>query len=217
MPPAQLTAAQSRAIEKHVQKHVGPLDMVLHEIFSDGIHLDVIPVEPSKKRPFKTFVTMGMSAVPMETPKGSGAPRRLELCVVLPPDWPTDDKSLARDDGRYDWPIGGLKSLARYPHEVGTYFDIGHTTVTSDPPKPFVKSCKFMAWMILPPLSFSPQFFELTSTKFSARVLQVMPIYREELEFKLKEGAEAMFDRFEAIGLDVACGCDPGRPNACKR
>src|SRR4051812_14374162 len=110
-PPAQLTTVQMEAIGAHIEKYVGKHDNVLHEIISEGIHLDVIPIEPFKKNRAKTFVTMGMSARPMKVPSRQ-IPSRAELCVVLPEEWPTDQKSLSAPGGKNYWPIRGLKEVA---------------------------------------------------------------------------------------------------------
>jgi len=48
-------------IEKHIERFVGPIEKVFHELVSDLVHLDLYHVKPGPERPFHTFVTCGMS------------------------------------------------------------------------------------------------------------------------------------------------------------
>lgn len=213
--PEFLTEKQMTAIEKHVEKHVGKCDGVWHEIASDGVHLDILPAKPTKKHPFKTLVTMGMSAVPMHVPKGYPGPTRLELCVVLPPDWPTDEKGLKAKGNRNWWPVAGLKELGRLPCTFETFLDVGHTVPNGDPPEPFAASCKFVCWMVMPLLSLPEKFGLLSLPRFKVQFLQIIPLYEEEMNLKLAEGIDALLDRFEEAVLDPVLLCDPKRRNVC--
>lgn len=214
-PPVQLTSRQMQAVERHATKHAGPFKTVLHEIFSEGIHLDVLPIAPTRKNPFHTFVTMGMSAVPMTTPAGYDAPRRAELCVVLPPEWKTDERSMDLRSGEWYWPIQGLKHLGRLPSSYDTFLDFGHTVPNGDPPEAFNAKCRFVCWMVVPPLSFKPGFSVLKAGGFTARFMQIIPLFREEMEHKLEFGAESLFDRFAELEVDPVRLCDPRRVNVC--
>ncbi len=216
-PPRCLTEKQMKAVEDHVSKHVGNFKMVLHEVISEGIHLDVIPVEPIKSRPFKTFVTMGTSAVPMAVPPGYEGPDRIELAVVLPPEWPTDAESFKAPGELHYWPIRWLKNLGRLPSDFDTYLGVGHTVPNGEPPEPLGKGCKFVCWMLVPPLSFKPGFSMLKSRGFSVEFLQIIPLYLEEMELKLNEGVEVLWDRFADAAIDPTLLCDPERPNVAKR
>ena len=51
-----------------VQRHLGPIDKVWHEILSDTVHLDVHHLPPSPGRNYHTLVTTGMSDLPMNAP-----------------------------------------------------------------------------------------------------------------------------------------------------
>ncbi len=167
-------------------------------------------------RPFKTFVTMGMSAVPMKTPKDYSGPKRAELVVVLPPDWPTDEESLAKQGDEFSWPISWLKRVARMPSDFGTYVDDGHTVPNGDPPTPFAKSCGFVCWMVAPPVSFREAFERLGRGPRSVRFFQIVPLYREEMEIKLREGVGRLIELFAHAEQDFVGMVDPGRPNVAK-
>lgn len=57
-------------ISDHIEKYVGKIDMVFHEIVSDQVHIDVHWVKPTEERPFHTLITSGMSDKEMTTPDG---------------------------------------------------------------------------------------------------------------------------------------------------
>lgn len=214
-PPMELSPKAMAAVEKHVEKHVGRFTMVLHEPISTGVHLDVLPVPATKKRPFHTFVTMGMSAAPMTIPEGWDATPFAELCVVLPPEWKTDEKAMTQPGGRWFWPIQGLKQLARLPSSFDSFLDHGHTVPNGDPPEPFGVGCPFVCWMVIPTVSFTEAFSTMGRGKGLTRFFQIMPLFRDEMEFKLEHGPEALWNRFAEADLDPARLCDPKRPSAC--
>ena len=78
------------SIEQHIEKHVGPIETVYHEIISDQIHLDVLIVPATDAKPYHMLVTSGVSDLPMTLPEGIDHPDRVELLVALPPTWPLD-------------------------------------------------------------------------------------------------------------------------------
>ena len=52
-------------ISAHVEKHLGKIQTVLHELVSDAVHVDVHVVSPTLEFPFARLVTSGMSDLPM--------------------------------------------------------------------------------------------------------------------------------------------------------
>lgn len=213
---ATLTAAQMLAVEKHVEKHMGAFDQVLHEIVSERIHLDLLPSPATKKRPFHVYVTMGMSALPMTIPDGQEAPPRAELVLVLPGSWKTDQKAFAAKGERWWWPIRGLKDCAKLPCTYDTFLSYGHT-VGSNEEGTMAPGCPFVSWLVVPVLSFGDHVHELKSKKWSegaVQFMQIIPLTKAELDFKLEHGLDALFDKLEASGVDPVDLCDPKRPSA---
>ncbi len=47
-------------ISEHIEKHIGPIDMVWHEIVSHLVHIDVHHIRPSDTFDFHVLVTSGM-------------------------------------------------------------------------------------------------------------------------------------------------------------
>lgn len=201
-----------QAIGDHIERHLGKIQMVFHEIVSDLVHIDLHWVKPRAGRPFNTLVTSGMSDRPMTTPPEAGGFRFAELLINLPPSWPMTQH--AWSDERHYWPVRLLKTLARLPHEYETWLCMDHT-IGEPHGEPYHSTTRQNCALIAPCLS-APRDFHFLEISPSKRVnfFSVLPLYPEEVEFKLKHGPDALFDRFETAG--VRDGIDPLRPNTVK-
>ena len=200
-------------IDGHIERHVGPVGMVFHEGVSDVVHVDIHHVEPSPDRPFHTLVTSGMSDLPMTPPEEVSSCSHAELVALLPPSWPLSQEAF-EDEDTY-WPLRQLKFLARLPHEYSTWLWAEHTVPNGNPPECFAPSTKLCCAYLLPAISL-PDDFTVLDAPDGRRIafFAFIPLYREEMEYKLKAGSDALLDRFERAGVgDVI---DPQRPNVCR-
>jgi len=214
----ELAMGDSENIERisdHIERHIGPIDNIFHELISDLVHIDVHVVAPTETRPFYTLVTSGMSDKPMNAPKGLEDLRFAELMICLPPDWPMSQEAWKQHEDAY-WPIYSLKFLARFPHEYQTWLWATHTVPNGDPPAPFAKNTELCCAMLMPPLTGGDQFNELRIDDHKTiHFFGIIPITRDEMEFKLKHGAEALIDGFERNQVSEIL--DPGRPSSLKK
>lgn len=184
-------------IEKHIERHLGDYAIVWHEIVSDLVHIDVHVVPPSKKRPFYTLVTSGMSDKPMKVPKGAGELRYAELMLCLPPSWPMEEKD--RKNPRNWWPIEFLKFLARLPHQYDTWLYWGHT-IPRDEQASCFPGTKLCCALIGPPSHAPEKFQQLkVSAKKTINFYAVYFLYREEMELKMEQGFEALGECLEKV------------------
>ncbi|WP_322509435.1 suppressor of fused domain protein [Anaerolinea sp.] len=188
-------------IQQHVERFIGKVDMVYHEIISDLVHLDIFLVNPTPERNFFTLVTSGMSQRPMKAPPGAEKFQYAELMICLPSYWLLTDEAL--QDETFYWPIRQLKTLARFPHEYDTWLWYGHTIANGEPARPFARNTKFSGIILgLPVLSPQDSWtLEITENK-TVFFLSVIPLYRDEMEMKLKKGSEDLFERFDQQGVN---------------
>lgn len=199
-------------LEQHIEKFVGEIDLVYHELLSDLVHVDVHHIKASATRPFHTIVTTGMSDKKMNAPEGGAEYAEVMLC--LPASWPLSDEAF-KDERNY-WPIRILKYLARFPHEYDTWLDWGHTIPNGDPPERFNEHVGFTGTILSPPIMFPSEFMtaELRPDKL-VKFLAVIPLYSEEMQLKLRDGAEALYDRFDKYKVSELI--DPNRKNVAKK
>lgn len=202
-------AVHLEEIEAHVAKHIGPISTVLHEIVSDLVHLDVLVIEATEERPFHTLVTSGVSDLPMAVPDGLEEERRVELLITLPADWPLTMEAF--QDERHYWPVRWLKKIGRLPHEYGTWIGWGHTIPNGDPPVP-IADTRFAGVLLMPPYFLPADFFRLkTTTGETVTFYQLMALHTDEMDLKLREGADALEALLEKN--DVGMVVDPRRPS----
>ena len=196
-------------MDRHIGRRVGKVETVLHELVSDELHIDVHHVPSSKERPFEVLVTSGMSELPMNTGEPGGSGAYAELVALLPAGWPLNSEAFADEDNY--WPIRLLKSLARFPHKANTWIGFGHTIANEgEPPTPYAESVPFRAAMLAPSMSLGEKFFKMKGPKRRETFFwSVVPLYWEELQFKLENGADALLDRFDEAG--VSDRVDPAR------
>lgn len=205
--------ACTEAISRHIELHLGEIETVFHELVADRVHLDVHVVRPSKDLPFWRLVTSGMSDLPMRVPENAETPRFAELIITLPENWKLDAEAFKEED--WYWPLRLLKGLARLPHLYETWLGWGHTIPNGDPARPYASNTQLSGAIILPSRMTSESFDLLRiSADKEIAFLAVVPLYEEEMQYKLDKGTRALIERFEARGLDEAV--DPRRPNAVK-
>lgn len=202
------------AISEHIQRHIGPVEMVFHELISDLVHIDVHWVRPTSERPFHTLITSGMSDKAMTVPEGAEELRYCELVICLPAAWPLDMDSL-RQEANY-WPVRWLKKMARMPHEYRTWLGVFHTVPNGDPPQPLGPGTKLCYCCFLPPLLADGEFGTLSlDDERTIHFLALVPLYREEMAFKLKFGMEKLIDRFDEAKVNELLNVR--RRNVCRR
>ena len=209
--PEVYTEEEMEAVEGHIEQYFGKFENVFHELVSPDIHVDICVVPPSEERDYCTLVTMGMGAHRMNVPEELAEYKleRAELAIALPADWKLDQESMK--DEKWYWPIRLLKSLARLPIASDTWLGFGHTM---DNEEDFAKDTKLCAAILTGPqdtedgseVCFLPSGEEVN-------FYQVIPLYRDELEYKLAHDADALLGKMNGISFVV----EPDRQDAITR
>ena len=210
--PEVYTEEEMSAIEEHIKNTFGEFEHVFHELVSPDIHVDICMVPPSKERSYYTLVTMGMGAHRMNVPEELAEYKleRAELAIALPPDWKLDEESLK--DERWYWPIGLLKVLARLPISGDTWLGFGHTM---DKQSPFAENTTLCGALLVGPQDVVWNGGEVCTLPSGEEVnfYQIIPLYRNELKYKLEHDADALLEKMAGISFVV----NPTRQNAITR
>lgn len=206
--PELYTEEEMSTIEQHIKRTFGEFDYVFHELVSPDIHVDICVVPPSEKRNYYTLVTMGMGAHRMNVPEELTEYKleRAELAIALPANWKLDERSMAEE--QWYWPIRLLKVLARLPIASDTWLGWGHTM---DNQEVFAENTRLCA-AILVGLQNTGEGGYLCQLPDGTEVnfYQVIPLYREELEYKLEHDADALIEQMAEVDFVV----HPDRPNS---
>ena len=209
--PEVYTEEEMEAVEGHIQQYFGKFENVFHELSSPDIHVDICVVPPSEERDYYTLVTMGMGAHRMNVPEELAEYKleRAELAIALPGNWKLKHEDLKNE--RWYWPIRLLKTLARLPIASDTWLGFGHTMDNEDD---FAKDTKLCAAMLTGPQDTEDgsEVCILPSGE-EVNFYQVIPLYRDELEYKLAHDADALLDKMNGISFVV----EPDRQDAITR
>ena len=194
-------------IEEHIKEYYGEFPTVFHEITSKDIVCDIACIPPTEERNFFTLVTMGMGAHVMNIPDSLPADEngRAELLICLPPDW-----KLGENGEEWFWPISLLKDLAKLPINSNSWLGWGHSV---DHRNELSSTTKFCASLLLYPEGV-PEDAEYCTLPNGDRVnfFEVIPMYREEMNFKINNNTKALLERMKDVGHVV----DIDRPNCCE-
>ena len=209
--PEVYTEEEMEAVEGHIQQYFGKVENVFHELVSPDIHVDICMVPPTEERDYCTLVTMGMGAHRMNVPEELVEYKleRAELAIALPADWKLDQESMK--DEKWYWPIRLLKSLARLPINCDSWLGHGHTVENREP---FADNTKLCTATLIGPQD-TEDGSEVCTLPGGEEVnfYQVIPLYEDELDYKLEHDVDALLNKMRGISFVV----NPTRQNAITR
>lgn len=193
-------------LEEHIKEYYGDFPTVFHEISSPDIHCDVYIIPPNDEKNFYTLMTVGMGAHLMNIPDDLEASEygRAELLICLPPDW-----KVGENKEEWFWPISLLKSLSRLPINSNTWLGWGHSV---DNQQTYAENTELCGSLLIYPENVEDG-AEYCNLPNGDRVnfFEVIPIYREEMNFKIDNGTTALLERMQQVSPIV----DISRPNCC--
>jgi hypothetical protein len=181
--------------EAFVDEHFGPYDKVLHEIVSPDIHLDIIMNPPTADFPFYRMVTMGVGAFRMNVPAElrKYELEHTELIMYLPGNWNIESSQ----ESDY-WPIRMMKTIGRLAINCDTWIGHGHTIHGNAEMSPLGENTKQNCILLFQAMDMRYQELNLRlSSGKKINFYQMYPIYQEELEYKMANSFDALFDLFE--------------------
>ena len=209
--PEVYTEEEMEAVEGHIQQYFGKVENVFHELVSPDIHVDICMVPPTEERDYCTLVTMGMGAHRMNVPEELVEYKleRAELAIALPADWKLDQESMK--DEKWYWPIRLLKSLARLPINCDSWLGHGHTVENREP---FADNTKLCTATLIGPQG-TEDGSEVCTLPGGEEVnfYQVIPLYEDELDYKLEHDTDALLNKMRGISFVV----NPTRQDAITR
>lgn len=189
------------------ENEFGDYEIIKGEKFDD-IDVDFILSKPREDRPYFVVSTLGMGALYMDKmPKelrdnGYG---RFEILCYLPQDW-----DIYSEEEVYKWPFTWLNTLAKFPLRDNIWLGYSHT-VPSD--SYFASNTKQECILLAKPECFDEDYSFILDDEKSVYFLQMIPIYKEEMDYKLEKGAAELFNIF---GRFIPYVIDPSRKNYCK-
>lgn len=206
-------------VRDHVEKHVGKIESVFHQpmmtaLAIGGVPLEVLHVGPSKKFPFHTLVTTGMSQNPLPAPKEMKELSRVELVLCLPRTWqPPTVPGFSDKADAANWPIHQLLTLAQACHVDGRLLLPGMLIPNGDGPgkiRPIFKGVPFYGSVVWLAGQFGDEFVALSINRRTNVVfLSIVCLLKKEMEALLPLEFEAMMEKLNGVDLELIA--DPKR------
>jgi len=181
-------------INHHLSRFFEEEEMsVFHEIVTIGLHIDVYLID-SKQADFKILLTSGMSTLEMnfENEEDGKELKFAELMLLIPKEIEFQQTTPSQAD--LDWIIGMLKQTANFPHDYSTWLGIGHTIQATRDLESYHKNTDFAGVLLLPSITFDSNFTTIKTDNGTINIYSVFPLYKEELEFKIKNGYQAFLN-----------------------
>lgn len=144
----------------------------------------------------------------MTLPAGAidaGVAPRAELVICLPADWPVPDEQYGTTASWTEeayTPISWLKRLARLPRDYGSWLGFGHTIPNGDPADPLLPGSALTGWVLLPPLTFPEETRSIDTPGGRVDLFAITGITSDEMDRKVANGVESLFDGFDAHGVN---------------
>ena len=186
--------------------------VVFDEIESEIIHRDIFFIKATEDRPYHILLSCGMSALPMKVPEDIESSEFAEVMILLPKEWNLNYESFS--DERNYWPIRIMKELMMLPHPNKTWLGFGHTFGHEDDDE-LAEGIGFNSVMLASSMELSADFteIELENDK-TIDIYTLIPLYKEELEFKKQNSASDLLEKFDKYGIEEIVKV--GRKNVCE-
>ena len=204
--------AEIDEVDSFICDMFGDYKNVFHEIASPDIHLDVCIVEPTEDEPYYKLVTMGAGAYKMDIPEQwkKYDLDYAEYVIYLPADWDLN----SGEETDY-WPVKTLKDVARLPIWCDTWLCYGHTAQADEEGSAYASNTGFNSVVLDFAENKKGDIRLIMSSGKVVNFYEVIPLYPEELQFKMDSGADALFERFREKGISYKV-VDINRKNAAE-
>lgn len=187
-----------------IGKYYGEITFVDSDNDEFGVDIDIAVIKSDFVRDHDTYVTIGLGAYNMfgADIEGKYPYTGAELIAYIPKNW---------DDAKRSWMKNYMRMIAALPIERSTTIAIGHMFSNGSYIAPWTK---FTASVLIPPQDVTEQAGILPlSTGKRIALLQLFPLYQEEMEYKLSYGLHSLIN----IMKDVIAVIDFDRDNECLR
>lgn len=182
----------------YVSKYFGTIQDTLIEVVPGSkvsVNIHIIP--PSMNKGFVTFVTTGMSDLPMVYSNEESEFKFAELLLKLPSSWRVGKDNMG--DKSHYWPIEWLRKVAHIPHIYDGWITEGVILPNGEPPQPFASNTKLSCIMVCRPTESGLD--KVQSEQGPINIYTLVPIYEEERNLVLEKGYEYLLEKMNEKGI----------------
>ena len=192
-------------VKVHIDQYFGVYTQLLTDDSDPDHPLEIAVILPRPEHDYYTLVTVGLSRHRMDFSEERREEKleRAELLINLPRDWKLT-KADCREE-QWSWPIRMMLATAYFAMEdpeVG--LESRTTLMEGEDGIPFAENTDLRGEILLYPGVFGEEsFFCRLPGGEEVNFYQVIPLYRDELEYKLAHDADALLDKMEGISFVV--------------
>ncbi len=176
-----------KALENRFGAHrVKPIQNPLHneqELILLFLELDV---------PVTVVMTAGLSEYKMPVLEKWKGREFNEIYFCLPTYWDFEDYSNPNSSWIYSW----IYKLERFVRDKNTWYGPGHTIPTANPEVPISNLMKQEYFMFMDPILLQKELSPLKIHENTVQFLSIVPIFGDELDFKMGKGTHKFIRKF---------------------
>ncbi|MEM6378252.1 MAG: suppressor of fused domain protein [Bacteroidota bacterium] len=188
---------------------------VFHEVGTEADldHLDIYWIRPQKGiLDYAMLLTVGMSRIPQNIELGSTDPAFIEVIMLVSLEW--DFSAYKWTDDEY-WPIRHLRTIGKIPSSQNTWYGFGHS-ISWKTDESLIPGTGFNGSVLLNTKTLPKEFVNIkVNDQKAIKIFSAVPVYPEELDFKIKHSANDLLDKFDRYHIDEVV--DVNRKNTCRK
>ena len=157
----------------------------------------LVYIPRTRDRNYHIISTIGMSDYSMPVPETFSDKSKIELFFVLPDYWKPDDL----ESQNHKWVWDQITFMSSFPKERETWFGPGHTIPYSKDGSPISEKYEQVAFLMAEPYVLEEEMKPMLTESDSITFLAVIPLFKNELDFKNKSGTHLLLRKFLKKGI----------------
>lgn len=170
----------------------------IKEIEGKANDLPLIQIKLDLKSPVTILMTNGLSSYKMPVPEKVKGREFIELYFCLPSYWDLDDRTNANTNWVFPW----IERLAKHVIEKKTWYGHGHSMPCGAEKKPLSDLMKQDHFFLVDPILLEEELAPINFGDKSIHFLSIIPIYKDELDFKVARGTFKLLEVFNLKGVN---------------
>lgn len=148
--------------------------------------------------PVTILMTNGLSEYTMPVSAKWKGREHAELYFCLPTYWDMDDL----ENPNFNWVYHWIYTLETFVREKNTWFGPGHTIPCGNPPTQISNTMKQEYLIFLDPIFMEDALQPLEFADRNVHFLSIVPIFGDELDYKMGKGTHKIIRKFIAKKID---------------
>lgn len=144
----------------------------------------------STNQDFQILFTDGLRSNEQEVNEENVGLEKIELYILLPAYWNLDNDH---------YPVEWLERIAAVPQKNNTWFGNGDTIPAGNPAEELSENFSANHFILRRPKKLGADLDENWESSLGYRLLSVIPIYQNEIDFKLKNSHSMLFKKMDAL------------------